>query len=142
MRNDWRCRQAGFSLLEIMVAFTLMALLLSVLMRVFSGGLQGVGLAGDYAQATSIAQSVMARVGADIDLKEGGSSGEVQDRYVWTVAIRPHEVVREALPGQSGAPVTDNLPVRLYEVDVSVRWTEYGVDRGLKFSTLRIGAAQ
>lgn len=125
-----------------MVAFTLMALLLAVLMRVFSGGLHGIGLASDYAQATSIARSVLARVGADIDLKEGGTSGELQDRYKWTVAVRPHEVVRQPLPGQVGTPVAENLPVRLYEVDVSVRWSEYGLDRGLKLSTLRIGAAQ
>ncbi len=123
-----------------MVAFTLMALVLAVLMRVFSGGLQGIGLAEDYARATSIAESTLARVGADIAFKEGTESGEVEDRYRWTVTIRPHDIPVEPVPegGQPATPV-QNLPVVLREVEVSVAWSEYGKDRNVVLTTLRLG---
>lgn len=143
MRSDTllvRHRQAGFSLLEIMVAFTLMALILAVLMRVFSGGLQGIGLAEDYARAASIAESTLARVGADIPLKEGSESGEAEDRYRWTVTMKPHDI--PDVPAAEGSPASTpvkNLPVVLHEVSVNVSWSEYGRDRQYVLNTLRLG---
>ncbi len=110
-----------------------MALVLAVLLRVFSGGLQGVGLAEDYARAASIAQSTLARVGADIALKEGSLSGETAERYRWTVSVRPYRAQQD--PSQ---PV-QLLPVVLHEIEVSVVWSDYGRDRQVALSTLRAG---
>jgi general secretion pathway protein I len=133
-------RQPGFSLLEVMVAFTLMAIVLAVLIRVFSGGLQGIGIAEDYARAASIAESTLARVGADIALKEGSQSGDVEDRYRWTVTIKPHDIPLEPIPegGFPSQPI-QNLPVVLQEVAVTVTWSEYGRDRSYSLNTLRLG---
>ena len=130
-------REGGFTLLEILVAFTLMALIIAVLLRVFSGGLQGIGLAEDYSRATSIAESTMARVGADIELKAGSSSGEVDDRYRWNVELRPYDPPVDLQPGTTAVPFT--LPVVMWEVIVQVGWSEYGKDRSLSLRTLRVG---
>jgi general secretion pathway protein I len=127
----------GFTLLEIIVAFTLMALIIGVLLRVFSGGLQGISLAEDYARATSIAESAMARVGADIELKAGSKSGEVDDRYRWNVELRPYEPPVELQPGMTAAPNT--LPVVMWEVIADVSWSEYGKDRSVSLRSLRVG---
>ena len=143
MRNSLRpiprCGRAaqGFTLLEIIVAFTLMALIIAVLLRVFSGGLQGISLAEDYARATSIAESAMARVGADIELKAGSKSGEVDDRYRWNVELRPYDPPVELQPGTTAPPVA--LPVVMWEVIVQVGWSEYGKERSAVLSTLRTG---
>jgi len=123
----------GFTLLEIVVAFTLMALVITVLLSVFSGGLQGLGLADDYSRASSVAESTLARVGADIALKEGETRGNEGERYSWSVQIRPFEV--EA-PSQ-GQPQAV-MAVQLMEVQVVVAWDDYGRNRQVKLSTLRL----
>jgi general secretion pathway protein I len=129
----------GFTLLEIIVAFTLMALIITVLLRIFSGGLQGISLAEDYARATSIAESAMARVGADIELKAGVTSGEVDDRYRWNVELRPYQPPQDFLPGVAPNQQPFTLPVVMWEVVVQVVWSEYGKDRNVVLSTLRVG---
>lgn len=135
-------RVRGFSLLELIVAFTLMALIITALLRVFSGGMQGISAAEDYARATSVAESALARVGADIQLKEGASRGSVDDRYGWLVDIRPYQpqATTAGSGGEAGASAQVNtLPVVLHEVIVSVSWNEGGRDRQVQLKSLRIG---
>lgn len=133
-------RSRGFTLLEVLVAFTLMALIITVLLRVFSGGMQGIGLAEDYARATSIAESTLARVGADIELKAGVSSGEVEERYRWNLELRPYQPPQDLPAGGSNAPQpVFTLPVVMWEVIVQVGWSEYGKERSVVLSTLRTG---
>lgn len=127
----------GFTLLEILVAFTLMAMIVAVLMRVFSGGLQGISRAEDYARATSIAESALARVGADIPFKEGDTNGEEGDRYRWTLSIKAQS--EQAGLNAAGQP-QPIMPVRLFEVSVVVGWTDYGTTRQVALSSLRLGA--
>jgi len=130
-------RSSGFSLLEVLVAFTLMALIVVVLMRVFSGGLQGISLAEDYARASSIAESMLARVGADVEVKEGNTTGEVAGRYRWTIAVVPQR--DEQAAAQQAGQIQQMLPVMLHRVDVTVLWEEYGRERRIQLSTLRLG---
>lgn len=140
MRSDFhlpRSKALGFTLLEIVVAFTLMALIITVLLRIFSGGLQGISLAEDYSRATSIAESTLARVGADIELKAGAASGEVDERYRWKLELRPYDPPVAVQAGPAPVPVT--LPVVMWEVVVDVAWSEYGKDRSLSLRTLRVG---
>jgi general secretion pathway protein I len=126
-------QSGGFTLLEIVVAFTLMALIISVLLSVFSGGLQGLGLAEDYSRASSVAESTLARVGADIALKEGETRGTEADRYRWSVQIKPIEV-EQPTQGQPQAI----MAVQLMEVSVAVTWDDYGRNREVKLHTLRL----
>lgn len=134
-----RRRSDGFTLLEIVVAFTLMALIVAVLLRVFSGGLQGIGLAEQYSRATSIAESMLARVGADIELKPGTTNGSVDERFNWTVSVQPHVLEEAGAAETPGATPSSALPVALMEVVVNVAWSEDGRDRQVKLTTLRTG---
>jgi len=55
-------RQAGFSLLEVLVSMTLLAVLLGVLMRISSLVLQNSGHAESYRMALMVAESTMTRI--------------------------------------------------------------------------------
>jgi general secretion pathway protein I len=133
MKSRAQTRAAGFSLLEILVAFTLMALIVAVLMRVFSGGLQGAGVAEDYARAASLAESKLAGIGSETPLKPGELSGTEAGKYRWKITMQGYEdKAASAVPPQPQAL----MRVQLMEVAVSVAWSDYGKDRQVAMTTL------
>ncbi len=133
MKSRAQSPAAGFSLLEILVAFTLMALIVAVLMRVFSGGLQGAGLAEDYARATSLAENKLAGIGSETPLVPGEISGTEAGKYRWKITMQGYEdKAASATPPQPQAI----MRVQLMEVAISVAWSDYGKDRQVAMTTL------
>ena len=135
MSHRTRATARGFSLLEILVAFTLMALVVAVLMRVFSGGLQGIGLAEDYARASSLAESKLASVGSEVPLKVGDVSGGDAERFRWKIAMQLYD---DKASVAAPSPLQTPMRVELFEVNVSVTWSEYGKDRQVNLATLML----
>lgn len=127
---------AGFTLLEVLVAFVVLALTLSVIMRIFSGGLRNVSVADEYSQALLLAQSRLAEL--SVQPLEGEDSGEFDKKFRWRSAIRPWSD-----PALAAKPMTQPLPVRLLEIQVKVAWGEAGGgSREVALSTLRLAAVQ
>jgi general secretion pathway protein I len=122
------CR--GFSLLEVLVAFIILAMALGVLMRIFSGGLGNIGMAEHYSQAVAIAEMKLAAVGVESPLTEGENSGQ-EHGYTWRTSVLRYE--ETASPVEPAAPLID-----LYRVEVSVNWDETATKpRSLQLVTLR-----
>lgn len=108
-------RQAGFSLLEVLVAFVILALSLGVLMRLVSTSLGNIARAEHATQAVTVAQSVLARLGTDSPLTEGAQDGEA-GAYRWIA-----RVVRE---GESGMALEGIDAPFLYRIDIEVFLTD------------------
>ena len=66
-----RRHSRGYTLVEVLVAFVILAMALSVLLRIFSGGVRNVGVSSDYAKAVLIAESRLATAGIEQRLPEG-----------------------------------------------------------------------
>ena len=122
-------RSQGFSLLEVLVAFSILALTLGVLMQIFSSGLSGTRASELYAGAADVAESVLALVGAEFPLEPGSQNGEVKG-YTWRL-----EIV-EAPATELTAPPEDLEP---FLVTVRVEWTAGERVRHLELATLRLG---
>ena len=58
-----RRRNSGFSLLEVLAAFVILALVATALFRLFSGSLQNASAAEDWSRALLIAESQQEIVG-------------------------------------------------------------------------------
>lgn len=96
----------GFSLLEVVVAFSILAMAMGVLMALFAQGLRNAGVARDYGRAIQLAESRLAEVGVTAPLRPGGEDG-VSGGLAWRVDVV--ELPREA-----------RHPLRVYEVAVEV----------------------
>ena len=112
-------RQRGFSLLEILVAFTILALSLGILMQIFSGSLRNAEVARDQAQATALAQSLLAGPGIETTLAPGESSGNFGDKFRWRVVVAPFE---EAAPPAENAGQRPPSSLALWQVTALVTW--------------------
>ena len=124
---------AGFTLLEVLVAFIILALTLSVIMRVFSGGLRNVGAADDYSRALLLAQSRLAEL--SVQPQEGEAGGDIDEKFRWRSAI--HAWTNPvAAPSQRA----QTLPVKLMEIKVWVAWGEDGAAREINLSTLQLAS--
>ena len=122
--------QQGFTLIEVLVAFMILTLSLSVLFRIFSSGLTNVAVAGDYAQAVLVAESQLALVGHSEPLLVGQTSGESGERFRW------RRIIESYLPWEDDTALT--VPVSGYHVSVEVSWTHNGRDQQIILNSLRV----
>jgi general secretion pathway protein I len=121
-------RAAGFTLIEILVAFTIVALMLGALYQLFATGLRSGATAENYESAVLIAQSGLdALNGAPLALGENRQQLGRFERQT-TVAPRADLLSTEAL----------SVPM-LYELTVRVSWREGVRQRFVTLSTLRAG---
>jgi len=125
-----RRRQRGFSLLEVLVAFTILALSLGVLLQIFSRSMTVTARGADFARAAQIAEERLAGVGFEIPLEAGLYDGDPEQGIAWSVLIAPYENEMSSLV---------DLPVAPYLVVVEVIWRDGGGKPGhLSLSTLRL----
>ncbi len=104
-------RRGGFTLLEVLIAFIILAVALVALLKAFSSGLRGLDAAAASAAALQHARSKIEEVGTVIPLEAGEYGGEFEDGTRWSVAIRPHEA------GEGAAAETVALVP--YEIEVT-----------------------
>jgi len=102
----------GFTLIEILVAFAILAFVLVALYRIFGGGLATTARLEQRSAELLMARSILERVGADVPLVAGEQSGTTPDGMAWVLDIRPAAIIEPA--EQQTAPV---LP---FEVVVTV----------------------
>jgi len=127
--------ERGFTLLEVLIAFTIAALALGLLFRAASGGLLSVETAGKYEEAVSRARSHKAAVGGDTALAPVDSTGDDGGGYRW------HLLITSEARGQtaSNGPVAGPPPPVLYAVVVSISWRDAGKDRDFVLRSERMG---
>lgn len=128
-RPTQRRREAGFTLMEILVAFSIFALSFAAILQIFSGGLRNGEVADRALIALGHAESLLARAGVEHPLAEGERSGELPDGMSW----------RETVAHYSDAttPAVPPAGLQPYSVTVTVNWS--GGARGVTLTSLRLG---
>ena len=126
-------KQRGFSLLEILIAFSILALSLGILLKIFSAGVNTAGVAEEYTAAVQIAESLMAGTGVQAPLQAGETSGLENEKYHWRVSVSPFQFSAENLD-------VSTLSVVLFKVKVIVNWGDGNAgtdDRQVELITLK-----
>ncbi|CCD93743.1 putative General secretion pathway protein I precursor [Bradyrhizobium sp. ORS 375] len=119
--------EAGFTLVEVIVALGMLSLGLTIVMSLLSTGLARTGMAERLAGAVSLAQSVLAQAVSPLRIET--REGTEPSGYRWQLAIQPYRA----------GPAEQARPIELYQVSVVVGWREGQDTRSYVLSTLRLG---
>lgn len=124
----------GFTLLEVIVAFALLGLALTLLLGSLSGGARQVREAEVRTRAILHAQSLLAAAGVDTPLRSGSQQGEwEQGRFHWQLQVQPYDE-----PRADGSPVASSPGAPwLAELQLQVRWGE-GAREQLQWHSVRL----
>ena len=121
---------AGFTLIEVLVALAVIGLALGALAGAFSNGLTGHKTAADAEAALALAEERLALASAAI--RSGRDGGNFAGRFDWQTTVSLYEDKDKT--ADAIAP-----PPRLYQVAVTVTWHDGRRGRQVVLSTLRLG---
>ena len=131
----------GFTLLELLLAFSLLVLAMGLLIGMLGGGLRQIAEAEYETEAALHGQSLLDALGTLEPLAPGTDDGEFDDgRYRWTLAIEEIEdpAPRDATAGPPGAvPVPLEGGPQVLRVQLDVTWGAAGPRQTLRLVTLR-----
>jgi len=118
-------REAGFSLLETIIALVILSLSLAALFEAYGDGLRAITAGNRHGEARLLAQSLLAEV--DDKVAPGNRQGR-SNGLAWRLEITP----------ATGDLASKDAKAKwaLYEVVATVRWSR---GRRIKIRTLRLG---
>lgn len=104
--------QRGFTLLEVLVAFVILAFTLAIIYQAAGGSVRGTIKGEQQTYALTLAESVLNNFRS---VPEGGMarSGELENGYRWQLEATPRPVPEEQ---------RNRTAVPLYDVRVQVEW--------------------
>ena len=127
---------AGFTLLEVMVALSVLAVGIVTVLELFGGSLRLTGKASRRTQAVIYAQSVMEQLISQEQLEDGEERGEFPDGFVWIAhvqEIHPDDEQDRLQPNRQGT--TDIFHIK--EIVVGVYWSEGQGEQAFMLRSLR-----
>lgn len=128
-----RARQHGYSLIEVVVAFALLALALTLLLGTLSGATRQLRWSDDAGRAALHARSLLAEAGVEQPLRPGVRSGALEDgRYRWSLRVEPWE--EPGLPPQPRDPAGGGL----HALELQLQWGDGGPGEHLAVRSLRL----
>jgi len=118
---------SGFTLLEVLVALALLGMGVTAVLQLFSANLRSISASEEYVAGSLEAQAKMREVLEDEDISEGTRNGITDNGFRFQVSISENLTER-----------SENLPVKLMEVEVKVYWTQGNKDKSLTLKTLKM----
>jgi len=120
----------GFSLLEVIAAMMLLAIVFTALMHVAGGAIRLTQNAAAHSEAAMWARSLLDSAYVGEPIRPGSSAGQFNAKYRWRLNVTPWSQAGIAPPGAS---------LQLYRLDLDVLWGPPGHPRSAHFRTLRLG---
>lgn len=106
-------RSCGFTLIEVIIAITIMSISLVMVMQLFSGSLRASRVSCDYTRAVVHAKDKMEELSVD----PVGGSGEFEDGFRWESEVGPYEDINTEL---------EDTGYNILKIKVKVIWSNIG----------------
>ena len=125
---SWKNEQ-GFSLLEVVVALTILAGGFLTVLNLFSGSVLSVDFSGQYLKAVTLANSKINELEMlNFQTSEYSGKFKNEESYRWEVDIAPYD-----------SPLNDpGSGIQLQEILLKVLWEDRGQTRNVELATLHM----
>ena len=120
----------GYTLIEVIIAFVILALTLGAVFEVFSTGLRAASDADAYSTATVLAQSRLASLASDEALSVGETSGDLEGGFKWHASVAPYR--------NDESEIIDPFSVIPLLLTMTVRWGRAENTREISLVTLKL----
>jgi len=122
-------RSAGFTLLEVVVAMTIVGIGVVTLLELFSMGLRAGSRSSVATEAIAYGRQAMDEILLRRNVEEGEQQGALNERVRWKVGIQTVKEPSDALSSSAW---------ELREIILDVRVTDAGRDRPVELRTYRL----
>lgn len=117
----------GFTLLEVLVAMVLLSIALAAIFELFSANLKAIAKSDDISHAVMLAESKIREILDDENLVERTWTESTRDGYRIDAVVRNTENNR-----------TENLQIKLLEINLTVFWSKDSKERTYNLKTLKM----
>jgi prepilin-type N-terminal cleavage/methylation domain-containing protein len=117
----------GFTLLEILVALVILGTAVVIVLQLFSSGLRSIHASEDLALASLTAEAKFQEILEDPALDEKITTEVTESGYRFDLAVT--EALKER---------TENLTIKMLQVDLTVRWITGSKERSLTLRSLKV----
>jgi general secretion pathway protein I len=122
----------GFTLIEVLVAMAILAIGLTVIIELFSGGLRLARTSMEYTKAVHYACTKMEEIEVKQTMEEGNEEGEFDDTFHWQVETKRVDLI----PGEHGPDFKP--PAELFQVKVNVLWKSGSKERSTVIESYKV----
>lgn len=126
-KKSRKTNSSGFTLLEVLVALSLLGIAIIGIVQLFSINLRSISVSEDFLSGTLAVQAKMREVLSEEELSEKSWNGVTDDGYRFEVSIE------ESLKDR-----TENIQVKVLEVTVKVFWARGNKDKSMTLRTLKM----
>lgn len=128
--NEGLHNSKGFTLIETLTAMMILAISLTIILQLFSGGLKSARLSDDYTRAIFHAKEKMEEVLLLNQLREDEFEGKFEDDFRWAVSI--------SLPHPENEEQQNKPGLYLFNIQVTVLWKHGSRERSFEIDTIHI----
>jgi len=118
----------GFTLLEVLVSISILSIAIVVILQLFSTNMRNISKSEEYIKATIKAEAIMREIIND-KLEEGTLNKRTDDGYDVEITVKENSDER-----------TMNIPVKLLDIGLKVRWTDGIKERIIRLNTMKVVA--
>jgi general secretion pathway protein I len=119
----------GFTLIEILVAISVLSICMVVILQLFSGGLKSIRLSDAYTRGIFHAREKIEEILLGTEFAEEVSEGEFDDAYRWR-----SEIVRE----EQSEEEAKKLPFDAFHIRVDIFWNEGDKEKSFGVATMKL----
>ena len=118
-------RNRGFTLMEVVISLAILAIGLTIIIELFSGGLRLGRTSKEYTMAVNYARLKLEEIAFKQTLEEGTEEGEFDEPFRWQVGLKKVDIL----------PVGDKSDfkplIELFQIKVNIIWKSGSQERSV-----------